>query len=112
MKSMLVICNAPDQDTARHIARTLVEERLAACVNILPACRSVYRWQGELEEDSELPLLIKTTEEAYPALQHRLVVLHPYEVPEIIAVEIAHVLPAYLTLVCESVVSSQPEVDS
>lgn len=96
MKSLLVLCNTPDPATANRLAEQLVEERLAACVNILPACRSVYRWQGAIESAEEIPLLIKTTGDVYPILQARLTELHPYEVPEIIALSIEQGLPAYL----------------
>jgi len=82
---LLVLTNAPDEQVAQQIARTLVEERLAACANVLGACRSVYRWQGEVEEAQEAPLLIKTTQDRYGALERRLRELHPYELPEILA---------------------------
>ncbi|SME91342.1 divalent-cation tolerance protein CutA [Pseudogulbenkiania subflava] len=105
-KCLLVLCNTPDRTTASRIARQLVEERLAACVNILPEVQSVYRWQGRIEEASEVPLLVKTTQQAYAGLERRLVELHPYEVPEIVACDIAHGLPAYLTWVAEETLSS------
>jgi len=106
MNCLMVICNVPDETTATHIAHVLVQERLAACVNILPACRSVYRWEGELQEACEIPLLIKTTPAGYPGLQQRLLGLHPYDVPEIIALPVAQGLPAYLTWVSQSLLSS------
>jgi len=105
MNCLVVICNVPDEETAMHIATVLVQEQLAACVNILPACRSVYRWQGRLEQSNEIPLLIKTTKDAYPVLEQQLSALHPYDVPEIIALPMAQGLPAYLTWVSESVLS-------
>ncbi|POA99160.1 divalent-cation tolerance protein CutA [Chromobacterium sinusclupearum] len=101
----MVVCNVPDSQLAGQIAATLVSERLAACVNILAPCRSVYRWQGAVEQADEVPLLIKTRRDAYPALEARLLELHPYEVPEIIALPVASGLPAYLTWVSDSVVS-------
>uniref|UniRef100_A0A4W5LGS8 CutA divalent cation tolerance homolog n=1 Tax=Hucho hucho TaxID=62062 RepID=A0A4W5LGS8_9TELE len=79
---------------------------LAACVNILAPCRSVYRWQGKVENTTEIPLLIKTTRACYAALAARLLQLHPYEVPEIIAVPLVAGLPAYLTWVATEVLSS------
>lgn len=106
MKYLLVMCNAPDAATARQLASILVAEQLAACVNILAPCLSVYRWQGQLEETEEIPLLIKTTQPAYAALQARLAELHPYEVPEIIALDIKQGLPAYLTWVSAGTLSS------
>lgn len=105
MNCLMVFCNVPDEATARHIAHVLVQEQLAACVNILPACRSVYRWEGVLEESSEIPLLIKTTQPAYTALQQRLLALHPYDVPEIVALPVVQGLPAYLTWVSQGVLS-------
>lgn len=93
---LLCLSTCPDAETAARIARALVEERLAACVNWLPGVNSTYRWQGEIHEDAEVLLLIKTSRERFDALRDRLVELHPYEVPELIAFEIAGGLPAYL----------------
>lgn len=106
MEVIMVLCNVPDAALAQQIAETLVGEQLAACVNIMAPCRSVYRWQGKLENASEVPLQIKTTTVAYPALQARLLQLHPYEVPEIVALPLAAGLPAYLTWVAAEVLSS------
>jgi periplasmic divalent cation tolerance protein len=91
----LAISNAPDEPTAQAIARALVEERLAACVNVLPAAHSVYRWQGVVEQTQELALLIKTSRRRFNALARRLSELHPYEVPELIALAPDAVSPAY-----------------
>ncbi|EOH6221144.1 divalent-cation tolerance protein CutA, partial [Klebsiella pneumoniae] len=82
--------------SAERIATALVAERLAACVNLLPGLRSVYRWQRKVEAAAEVLLLVKTSAEAYPALQERLRQLHPYELPELLAVEAASGLPEYL----------------
>ncbi|SCK10412.1 divalent-cation tolerance protein CutA [Vogesella sp. LIG4] len=101
MKVLLVVCNVPDAILARQMAETLVGERLAACVNILPGCESVYRWQGKLESASEIPLLIKTTDTVYAALERRIQELHPYEVAEIIALPIVAGLAAYQQWVAE-----------
>ena len=98
-ETLLVLTNLPDADSARQVARQLVEQRLAACVNILPACTSVYRWNDAIESAAEVPLLIKTTLARYPALQAALTELHPYELPEIIAVPLHEGLPAYLAWV-------------
>jgi len=92
---VVVLTNVPDEDSAREIAETLVEERLAACVNILAPCSSVYRWQGAVETADELPLLIKTAQDRFAALQRRLVDLHPYDVPEVVAWRADAALPAY-----------------
>jgi periplasmic divalent cation tolerance protein len=92
----LVITNLPDRDSAGRLAHALIDGRLAACVNILSPCRSVYRWQGKTEDAEEFPMLIKTTRERYPALETAIRAGHPYELPEIIAVPMAGGLPAYL----------------
>ncbi len=93
---LLVLTNLPERAAAERLAGLLVEKRLAACVNILAPCRSVYRWQGAVRHDEEHPMLIKTTAERYPALEQALRSGHPYELPEIIAVPIERGLPAYL----------------
>ncbi len=82
---LIVMTTVPDAQVADRIARTLVEERLVACVNRLAPCRSTYRWQGEVEEADEVPLLMKTTTARWPQLQARLKALHPYQVPEMLA---------------------------
>jgi periplasmic divalent cation tolerance protein len=92
----LVITNLPDRDSAGRLAHALIEKRLAACVNVLSPCRSVYRWQGNTEDAEEFPMLIKTTRDRYTALEAAIRAGHPYELPEIIAVPLAGGLPAYL----------------
>ena len=94
--ALLVLCNAPDAASAQALATHLLEHRLAACVNLLPPCQSVYRWQGAIEQTTEVPMLIKTQAARYAALEAALHDLHPYDVPEIIALPIAAGLPAYL----------------
>jgi periplasmic divalent cation tolerance protein len=96
MSTLLVLTNLPDRAAAERLAELLIEQQLAACVNILAPCRSVYRWKGAVQHDEEHPLLVKTTVERYPALERALRAGHPYELPEIIAVPIEHGLPAYL----------------
>jgi periplasmic divalent cation tolerance protein len=96
MSALIVITNAPDRDVALKIARALIERRLAACVNILAECTSVYRWQGRLETAAEVPLLIKTRAAIYADVEAAIRSLHPYEIPEIVAVPIERGLPAYL----------------
>ena len=93
---LLVMSNLPDQAAAQQLARTLVDRRLAACVNVLAPCTSVYRWQGAVEQTAEIPVLIKTTVGRYAELETALRALHPYELPEIIAVPVVHGLPAYI----------------
>src|ERR1700741_1562050 len=96
MSTLLVLTNLPDRAAAERLAALLVEKRLAACVNILAACRSVYRWKGAVQHDEEHPVLIKTTAERYSELEKALRSAHPYELPEIVAVPIERGLPAYL----------------
>lgn len=93
---LLVMSSLPDQAAARQLARTLVERRLAACVSVLAPCASVYRWRGAIEEATEVPVLIKTTAGRYGELESTLRALHPYELPEIIAVPVLRGLPGYL----------------
>jgi periplasmic divalent cation tolerance protein len=99
MSSLLVLTNLPDRAAAERIADALIGQQLAACVNILAPCRSVYRWKDVVQHDEEHPLLIKTTAERYAALEQALRAAHPYELPEIIAVPIERGLPAYLAWV-------------
>jgi periplasmic divalent cation tolerance protein len=96
MNTLLVLTNLPERAAAERLAGLLVERHLAACVNILAPCRSVYRWKGALQHDEEHPMLIKTTAERYAELEKVLRAGHPYELPEIIAVPIERGLPAYL----------------
>ncbi len=96
MSTLLVLTNLPDRAAAERLAETLIEKRLAACVNILAPCHSVYRWKDAVQHDEEYPMLIKSTTEAYPALEAAIRAGHPYELPEIIAVPIERGLPAYL----------------
>ncbi len=93
---LLVLANVPDQALAEKIATALVEPGLAACVNILAPVSSVYRWQGKMQRESEIPLLIKTTQARYQELERTILQLHPYDVPEIIALPVTAGLPAYL----------------
>jgi periplasmic divalent cation tolerance protein len=98
---LMVITNLPDRAVAERIAEALVTEGVAACVNVLAACTSIYRWQGTIEHSNEIPLLIKTTRAAYPALESLLRELHPYELPEIIALPVSTGLPEYLNWVVQ-----------
>ena len=93
---VMVYCTAPDRDTAERLARTVVEERLCACVNVLPGVRSVYRWDGAVESADEVLLVAKTARSRFPALRDRLVALHPYELPEVVAVKVELGTAAYL----------------
>ena len=95
MEIIVVFCTFPSHELARQIGTTLVEAQLAACVNLCPSVESIYRWQGKVESGREVLAMIKTTAATYPQLEARLKELHPYEVPEIIALPAAQVLPAY-----------------
>jgi periplasmic divalent cation tolerance protein len=92
----VALSTAPDADTAARIARALVDERLAACVNLVPAVRSIYRWQDRVADDAEVLLVIKTRAERIEALAARLRALHPYELPELVALPVAAGLESYL----------------
>lgn len=96
---LIVLTNLPDAESADRLARQLVGQRVAACVNRLAPCVSTYRWQGAVETATEVPLLIKTTRAAYPRLEQAIREGHPYELPEIVAVPVERGLPAYLAWV-------------
>ncbi|WP_019399952.1 divalent-cation tolerance protein CutA [Pseudoxanthomonas sp. GW2] len=98
----LVFCSCPDPDTASTLARTLVEERLGAGASVLPGMHSVYRWQGAVELADEVLLLAKAPADRLPDLIGRLQALHPYELPEVLAVQATAGLPAYLGWVVEA----------
>jgi periplasmic divalent cation tolerance protein len=99
---ILVISTFPDAETAHRIATELVTGRLAACANILPSVRSIYRWQGAIEDTPETMVFFKTTAARFPEFQQKLRALHPYEVPEIVTFGPADGLPEYLRWVAES----------
>lgn len=94
--ALLVLTTCPDEATASALSRSLVEAGLAACVSRLPLTASVYRWRGAMVEEAEVLLLVKTTRARWPELAARLPSLHPYEVPELLALPVAEGLPAYL----------------
>ena len=94
--AVIILVTAPDGDAAASIGRTLVEERLAACVNIVPDLRSIYRWKGQVQDDPEVLMLVKARREDVGRIADRIVELHPYEVPEVVATEIVAGLGAYL----------------
>ena len=100
---VVVLCTLPLGDAASSIARTLVEERLAACVNLVPAVRSIYEWQGTICDEPEQLAIVKTTSDRFPALRDRLVELHPYDVPEVIALDVHDIHLPYLGWVRERV---------
>ena len=96
---LVVMTNAPDAAVAEKIARALIEARVAACVNIMSPCASVYRWQGAIEKAEEVPVFIKTTVDRYPEVEALVRKLHPYELPEILAVPAGRGLHDYLAWV-------------
>jgi periplasmic divalent cation tolerance protein len=93
----IVLCTVPDRESAARIAGELVKAHLAACVNIVPGISSVYEWKGALETSDEILLLVKSRRAAYPALERAIRSLHPYELPEIVAVPIQDGLAEYLS---------------
>jgi periplasmic divalent cation tolerance protein len=98
--AVLVMC--PNRRVAETIGRTLVEERLAACGNIIPGLTSIYRWQGKICRDSEVLALLKTRRSCFPKLARRVRELHPYSVPAIVALPVVRSSPSYLAWVAES----------
>jgi periplasmic divalent cation tolerance protein len=96
VETLLVLSNLPSREAAEKLAADLLAKHLAACVNILAPCRSVYRWKDAIQHDEEHPMLIKTTRERYPELEAAIRAGHPYDLPEIIALPVVAGLPAYL----------------
>jgi periplasmic divalent cation tolerance protein len=109
LAALVVLSTFPDADHATRVAHALVEERLAACVNLVAPVRSIYRWKGAVHDDPELLAIIKTSTDRYPALAARLAALHPYEVPEIIALPLAAGHPPYLSWLAGQVAPEDPE---
>ncbi len=94
--ALVIFCTCSTEEEAGRIANDLVASRLAACVNILPAIQSIYRWQGEVEKANEVLLIIKTTQEGFVRVRDRIGQLHSYDVPEILAVPVASGSDGYL----------------
>ena len=103
---LLVLCTFPNSEQARQIGTLLVERQLTACVNLVPAVESIYRWQGKVENATEVLAVFKTTAAAFPAFEKALAELHPYEVPEIIALNPAKISETYAAWVCGEVSKS------
>ncbi len=95
-----VLITAPDSEVGTSLARALVAEGLAACVNLVPGVRSIYRWEGAVQDDTEVLLIAKTREALLSALTARVEVLHPYDVPEVVALPIVGGSAAYLAWLC------------
>jgi periplasmic divalent cation tolerance protein len=96
MEAVLIFSNFPDEKSAVQLAEALIHQQLAACVNVLSPCASVYRWQGDVESAEEIPVLIKTQRQHYDRVEQLIKIMHPYELPEVIMVPIIGGLPAYL----------------
>ena len=107
-KYCLVLSNCPMGETAESLARFLVEEHLAACVNILPGLTSIYPWEGKIETGSEVLLLIKTERVLYQRLETELRERHHYELPEIIVIDIERGLPDYLNWISQWLFTATP----
>ena len=104
----MVLVTAPDEEVGLRLARALVEERLAACANLVPRVRSIYRWEGEVEDDAEVLLVLKTAEARLDALAARVQALHPYDLPEVIALTASGGSQAYLDwVISESAESAE-----
>jgi periplasmic divalent cation tolerance protein len=101
--AVVVFITTPSADKAAEIARTLVEENLAACGNILPSIRSIYRWEGKVHDEPEALLILKTRAALFEALRQRVVALHPYQVPEVLRLEVAEGHLPYLQWIRDSV---------
>ncbi len=99
--TLITLCTCPSQATAEEIASALVEQGVAACINIIPTITSIYKWQGKLEKANEVLMLIKTDQSRYQDLERALTILHPYELPEIIAVPVEQGLAGYLNWVTQ-----------
>ena len=101
--ALMVLVTVPSVEVGRDLARALVDERLAACVNVVPEVTSIYRWQGQREETREALLIVKTGPARYEALERRVLELHPYSVPEVLALSVERGAPRYVQWVQESV---------
>jgi len=101
-KCQIVFCTVPDEEAGKKIAEEVVQKKLAACVNIVPGIHSLYRWKGELCRDNEFLLIIKSRKKLFTRLKKRIISLHPYEVPEIIALNISSGFDQYLKWIFES----------
>ncbi|MGB8932177.1 MAG: divalent-cation tolerance protein CutA [Anaeromyxobacteraceae bacterium] len=100
--AVVVLVTAPSADVAATIARAVVEERLAACGNVLPGLRSIYRWQGKVQDEAEVLLILKTQRRRFAELRDRILALHPYEVPEVLALPVEAGSDAYLDWIAQS----------
>jgi periplasmic divalent cation tolerance protein len=102
--ALVVLVTAPSAEKAAELARALVDERLAACGNVVPGLRSIYRWEGRVQDDAEALLVLKTTRARFEALRDRVVALHPYQVPEVLALPVEAGSAAYLAWIAAETV--------
>ncbi|MDV6340166.1 divalent-cation tolerance protein CutA [Nitrosomonas sp. Is35] len=109
MEAVLIISNFPDEKSAMQLAEALIHQQLAACVNVLSPCASVYRWQGKIESAGEIPVLIKTRKQHYDRVEQLIKMMHPYELPEVIMVPITGGLPAYLQWIADTTLLSDSD---
>lgn len=107
-EAVVVLVTTSGEDEANRIACALVDERLVACVNLLGAVRSIYRWQGEVQSDAEVVMMIKTTRDRFDVVERRVRELHSYEVPEVIAIPIAAGSAPYLDWIAQQVSAAEP----
>jgi periplasmic divalent cation tolerance protein len=107
-QTLLILTQLPDETSARLLAASLIEARLAACVSVMAPCQSVYRWQGAIETANEVPLLIKTTSARYAAVEASIRASHPYDLPEIVALPVAAGLPGYLAWIADETAAEIP----
>ncbi len=110
-EALVVLCTAPDMDTAVRLGRGLVEARLAACVNVVPGLRSIYRYEGEVHDEAEVQLLVKTRRGCFAALEAWLDAHHPYDVPEVLALPVAAGAPGYLSWLTQQTGESERDHD-
>ncbi|SNX60545.1 divalent cation tolerance protein [Nitrosomonas ureae] len=101
MEPVLIITHFPDKKSALALAEALIDQHLAACVNALSPCTSIYRWQGAMDSAEETPVLIKTQRQHYERVEQLIKMMHPYELPEVIMVPILSGLPAYLQWIAD-----------
>jgi periplasmic divalent cation tolerance protein len=102
VNQLVILCTVPDRGSGERIARSLVQERLAGCVNLVPGVVSIYRWEGEVKQEDELLLIIKTAAGRFEAVRAAITKLHPYDIPEVIALPIAEGDPKYLAWLTEN----------
>lgn len=107
LEPILIMTNFPDKKGAVALAEALIDQHLAACVNVLSPCTSIYRWQGTVESVDEIPILIKTLRQHYDRVEQLIKIMHPYELPEVIMVPILNGLPAYLQWIANE--TQQPD---